>query len=534
MAVIVNARDIYLESGSRVTPLTLILSSIITGYGVEINAINTSSTLVTAYTYRLGNGIDNSWATSTLLGTFGSSTYTWKAQTAGIYTIWCTGTDINGAESTPVSTVVTIAAPGYNTIQSVINGPDIKLTWTISQSDFVIDRYELRYGNSWDDVSTVVVATTYSTTYTTRVDYLGSRIWWIAAKNIAGTYSIPTGVNITINKPSIVSNIQASVVDNNALLSWNTPSIGNGQLPISAYVVKKGDTYASSVIVGSNGNSNFTSIFEQIGSNYTYWVVGIDSAGNEGQELSKLVAINQPPDYILRNNYNSNFTGGTASNFYIEGTSLIGPVILTQTWASHFQSNSWNSPGSQVAAGYPIYATPSTTTGTYEEIIDYLTTIPSTIITCTITAEAVIGTVAVSCVISWKLAAGDAWTVLAPATTGLLPTFRYIRVQYTFTAAIGSNLVKLTSFNIKLAMKQRSDASTGVYDSTKTDTQNFVPFSLNFVYADTPIIQANNSIAITPVVIYNGGTNPIGFSVRLYDRTGNPTSSSYSWSVRGY
>ena len=73
-----------------------------------------------------------------------------------------------------------------------------------------------------------------------------------------------------------------------------------------------------------------------------------------------------------------------------------------------------------------------------------------------------------------------------------------------------------------------------VYDSTKTDAQNFVPFSFNFIYADTPIIQANNSIAITPVVVYNGGPNPTGFSVRLYDRTGNPTSSSYSWSVRGY
>ena len=276
MATTVNARDTYLESSSRSIPLTLILSSIITGYGVEINAVNTSSTLITTYTYRLGNGIDNSWATSTLLGTFGSSNYTWKAQTAGIYTIWCIGTDINGAESIPVSTVVTISAPGYSTIQSVINGPDIKLTWTISQSDFVIDRYELRYGGSWNDASAVVVATTYSTTYTTRVDYLGSRVWWIAAKNIAGTYSIPTGVNIPINRPNVVSNIQASVVDNNALLSWTAPSISTGQLPIAAYVVKKGTTYASSVIVGSNGNSNFTSIFEQTGGNYTYWVVGID------------------------------------------------------------------------------------------------------------------------------------------------------------------------------------------------------------------------------------------------------------------
>lgn len=534
MAAIINARDTYLQASSRATALTIILSNSITGYGVILNAVNTSSALLTSYTYKLGNGVDNSWATATVLAITGSSTYSWKAQTAGIYTLWCAGTDVNGNSSTPVSTVITIGAPGYTAVQSLISGPNLKLTWTISDSAFVIDRYEIRYGNSWDDSAAVVVATTYSTTYTTRVDYLGSRIWWVAAKNIAGTYSTPTGVNVTINKPSIVSQIVASVVDNNALVSWTNPTIGSGQLPIDSFVVKKGDTYASSVIVGSNGNSNFTSIFEQTGGNYTYWVVGIDTAGNEGFELSKLIAINQPPDYILRNNYNSNFTGGTASNFYIEGTSLIGPVSLAQTWTSHFQNNSWTSPDNQISAGYPIYATPSLTTGTYEETIDYLTTIPSTIITSTITAQAVVGTVTTSCVISWKLAAGDAWTVLATGTTGLLPAFRYVRVQYAFTAAAGSNLVKITALNIKLATKQRTDAGTTVYDSTKTDAQNFIPFNFAFVYSDIPVIQANNTIAITPVVVYSGGTNPTGFSVRLYDRTGNPTSSSYSWSARGY
>lgn len=534
MATIVNARDTYLRAGSRSTPLTLVINNIITGYGVDINVVNTSGTLITSYTYKLGNGTDNSWATATTLAIIGSSTYSWKAQTAGIYVIWCSGKDVNGNESTPVSTTITIAAPGLTTVQSVINGPNLKLTWTISQSDFVIDRYEIRYGNSWTDSAAVVVATTYSTTYTSRIDYLGSRIWWIAALNIAGTYSTPTSVNVTINKPSPVSNIQASTVDNNALLSWTEPIISTGQLPIASYTVKRGTTYATSVIVGSNGNSNFTSVFEQMGDTYTYWVTATDTAGNDGIELSKLVTLSQPPDYVLRNNYNSPFTSGTSTNFYVESGSLIGPVPLGQTWETHFNSNLWTTPQAQISAGYPIYATPSTTSGTYQEIIDYGTTIPSTVITTTITAEAIVGSVTNSCVLSWKLAAGDAWTVLPANTTALLPPFRYVRVQYTFTAAAGTNLIKITALNIKLATKQRTDAGTTVYDSTKTDAQNFISFGYSFIYADTPIIQPNNAVALTPVVVYSGGTNPTGFSVRLYDRTGTPTSSSYSWSVRGY
>lgn len=534
MATIINARDTYLRAGSRSTPLTILLSNTINGYGVEINAVNTSSTLVSSYTYRLGNGTDNSWATSSLLAVTGSPTYNWQAQAAGIYTVWCSAKDVSGSESAPVSTTVTIAAPGFSTIQAVLNGPNLKLTWTISESDFAIDNYELRYGNSWTDPATVVVATTYSTTYTSRVDYLGPRLWWVAARTIAGTYGTPTGVNVTINKPNTVSNIQASVVDNNALLSWAEPTIATGQLPIAFYTVKKGATYASSVVVGSNGNSNFTSIFEQSGGNYTYWVVATDTAGNEGTELSKLVNISQPPDYILRNNYNSPFTSGTAVNFYVENGSLIGPVDTAQTWTTHFNTRSWTTPDNQIAAGYPIYATPSITTGSYEEVLDYGNVIPSTVITCTLTAEAVVGTVTNTCVISWKLLNTDSWTVLPTGTTALLPAFRYIRVQYAFVAAAGSNLIKITALNIKLAVKQRADAGTAVYDASKTDAQNFVTFSYAFIYADTPIIQANNATAITPVVVYSGGTNPTGFSVRLYDRIGNPISSSYSWSVRGY
>lgn len=537
MATIINERDSYLQGGTRTSPFALILSHTITKYNIEINAINTSSIVVSSYIYKLGS----SWATAAPLATISSSTYNWEVQAPGIYTVWCVAKDINGNESTPVSTEVIITAPGFSDISSVINGPNLKLTWTISQSDFVIDRYELRYGNTWEDAQAVVVATTYSTTYIHRVDYVNSRIWWVAAisiaKNTDGTliYSTPKGVNVTINTPSAVSNIQASIVDNNVLLSWDEPVVGTNQLPIASYVVKKGLTYASSVVVGSNGNSNFTSVFEQTGGTYTYWVVATDTAGNDGSVLSKTVVVNQPPDYVLRNNYNSPFTSGTSVNFYVENKTLIGPVDTNQDWTYHFSSRTWDSPQQQINAGFPIYATPSTTTGTYEETIDYGAEVPSTVLTATITAEAVTGTVTNTCVISHKLLLDDPWTVLAADTTNvLLPKFRFIRVQYTFTAAAGSNLVKITGLNIKLAIKQRTDSGTAVYDKAATDAQNFVSFTYPFLYADTPIVQANNTTAITAVVVYVNAPNPTGFSVRLYNRSGTPTSSSYSWSVRGY
>lgn len=537
MAILVNARDSYLQNATRSNLITLAISAVVTGYGVSITTINTSNNITpTTYTFKLGNGIDNSYATSTVLTVTNTSQYNWTAQTAGVYVIWCAAADTAGNMGIPVSTTITIAAPGNSSIGGLITGPNLKLDWTISVSStsFAIDYYEIRYGNNWE--SGTVVGTTKSTTYTTRVTYLGSQIWWVAARSIGGTYSTPTGTTITVNSPNAVSSITIDVVDNNALIYWIAPTVSTGQLPIDYYEVRKGATYATSTVVGSNGNSTFGSVFEQIGGTYIYWVTAYDTAGNKGVSLSKTATISQPPDYILRNNYNSNFTAGTKTNFAAENNTLVGPVDTTQTWQSHFVNNAWTTPQAQVNSGYPIYALPSLTTASYEEIIDYGNTIPSTIINVTLSSTIVSGAVNSTCVISYKLLSTDAWTVFTAGTTQLITTsFRYIRVQFAFTAVGLNNLITLNGLNIKLAIKQRTDSGNATYDSTKTAAQNFVNFGYAFLSADTPIIQASGTaVALTPVVSYSGGVNPTGFSVILYDRSGVATSGAYSWSARGY
>ena len=534
MANIVNARDIYLQASTRAIPITLILTSKLSDYGVDLSIANTSSIILVEYTYRLGNGTDNSWDNSILLSSGSNNTYRWEAPQVGVYILWCTGRDVNGATSTPINTTVVIGAPGFSALEPVIVGPNLKLNWTISESNFVIDSYEIRYGNSWENGSTTIVGTTKATTYTVLINYLGTRVWWVAAKNIAGDYSKPTGANVTINPPTSVSNIRIDSVDNNALIYWTEPPVGVGQVPIASYAVTKGPTYATSIVVGSNGNSTFTSIFEQASGNYTYWVVAIDTAGNAGASLSKTAKIDQPPDYVLRNNYNSNFFSATTTNLYNESGTLVGPAILGEAWNYHYNSRGWLNPDAQVAAGYPVYSTPSSTTASYEEVLDYSITIPSTVITSTISVRAVVGTVDTVCIISWKVLSSDPWTVLPAGTSSLIPSFRYIRIQYFFTASGGNNILQINSLNIKLAIKQRADSGTSVYDLTKTDTENFVPFDYKFIYADIPIVQPNSTVPLTAMVIYSGGSSPTGFSIRLYDRVGSLVSAPYSWSVRGY
>ena len=58
MADIINARDTYLRAGSRSTPLSIVLSSSITGYDVNLNAVNTSSTLISSTGMLIVKGAD--------------------------------------------------------------------------------------------------------------------------------------------------------------------------------------------------------------------------------------------------------------------------------------------------------------------------------------------------------------------------------------------------------------------------------------------------------------------------------------------
>ena len=546
MAAIKNSRDIFLQASTRSVPITFTISNTVKGYGTDIYVINTSSVIILSYTYSLGD----TYSSSTLLATTGSSTYNWTTKVEGAYTIWCVAKDSTGNTSTPVSTSLLIVKPGTSILAANIVNNNIVLTWNLSVSDFAVDYYEIRYGNTWEDAAAILVGTTKATTYTIPARYLGSRIWWVAARNIAGTYSIPSSKNLNINKPSAVdiNYFKISVVDNNALASWNPPNIGEGNLPIDYYEVKKGPVYDTAVSIGSNGNSSFTSIFESTGGTYTYWLTAVDTAGNLGVSISKSQYINQPPDYVLYNNLDipssiMPLTVGTYSNLFITSdNALLGPVATTQLWNTHYSSNNWTTPQNQIDAGYPIYSTPTVTTASYELIIDYVANVPPTIVTSTITSISIIGSVSNICTISYKLLSTDTWIVFPIGTTQLIPTaFRYIRVQYAFTAAAGSNLVKVTNINVKLAIKQRTDSGNWTYDSTKTDAENFRSFGYSFVAADTPIVQSSTVTTVNgvvtpliPVVIYSGGTNPTGFSVRLYTPSGVATSGAYSWASRGY
>ena len=478
--------------------------------------------------YELRQGA--SWATATLIAPVTGTEYLWDAQLAGTITLWLKSIDVNGNYSNgAISINATITGPGAPDVTHAIAGPDEVLSWTIPASGFTVDRYEIRQGASW--AAGVKVDSTKATSYRRKVDYVGAHTYWIAAVDVVGNYGAPASVSVNITAPSAVTASRVEVIDNNVLLFWSPPL--GGTLPVDRYEVRKGATWAAGSVVGSNGNSTFAAVFEQSGGAYTYWMAAVDSAGNFGVAASAVAAVNQPPDYILRNDFNSALDGTRVNALPFEGGLLL-PVNTTETWTEHFTNNGYATPQAQITAGNPLYIEPGLTTSSYTEAIDYGTSLPATVITATLNSTAVVGTVTASCQIKYSnTSATGPWTSApAGATSTLATNFRWVQVIYTFTAAGGQHLLQLNALNIKLSVKNRTDSGSGVITNAATGV--VVPFGYPFIDADTPMVQAQGAVPLIPVVDYADTPNPTGFTVYLYTTAGVKTTGSFSWTVRGY
>jgi hypothetical protein len=515
-------------------------------FGIRVTVGASPSEFVSHYEFRLG---PTSWDSSGIVEQVSGTSILYRVLNVNTtYTFRVKAVNTLGQYSTEISQGITINGGTVTGLAYAVFGTSINLGWTGTAGSFALTSYKIKYGASWAAGTDVGIFLINS--YTTTVNWLGNRTYWIATIDANGNEGTPVSLLTNINAPSAVIGARTEVVDNNILLYWDDVSISTDQLDISHYDVRKGSTYAGSALIGSNSNSTFTSIFEQASGSYTYWITATDVAGNLGPTtVSTTATVNQPPDYVFRNNYDSDLNGGdpagltvtnTLTNFYLEQGKLLGPVDTSASWTTHYTGNSWTTPDAQIAAGYPIYNNPSLTTGTYEEIIDYGSTIPATVITATLNTLIITGSVTVTPTISWKLNVTDSWTLLTAGLSSALiaADFRYVRISYVFTCTAGANLIRINSLNVKLAVKLRNDSGFAAGTSNYTTGGIVITFSYPFVAADTPIVQPNGATPLLPIVIYTATPNPTTFTVRLYTAFGTELAAgqsyNFSWTVRGY
>lgn len=476
------------------------------------------------------------WATATEIATPAANELRMAVTSAGGAPYWVVARDTSGNLSmTPTSLTVPIAAPGSVSPTVAISGADCVLRWSAPTAMFLIDYYEIRYGDSW--AAGTVVGRPYSTVYQAPVAWAGERKFWVAAVDIAGNVGVASMTSLTITAP-VQPVLTAEVVDNNVLLYWTD---AKASLPISEYEIKRG-----AEVVGTK-QGLFTSLFETVAGTYTYSVTGIDSAGNYGTPKTLAVTVSQPPDYVLRGDYDSTFavagnvTAVSFSNAKLDTGvgGVVMPINTTETVAQHFTNHSWSTPQDQITAGYPIFIQPANSPGYYEETIDVGTTLGACKVTVSPNYTVIAGTPTVSVTISLS-EFGSSW-VDHPDTTQVFSTnYRYVKVRI---AVSGDDhaLINLTGINTRLDAKLKTISGSKACLSSDsggttiyiTDTRD-VGGTPEFIDVEAIQVTAAGTSPITAIYDFTDSPNPTSFKILLFNSAGTRVSGTASWTVRGY
>lgn len=471
------------------------------------------------------------FATATVLNRIEATSYTQEANTGTTsQRYWVVGINSNNDLGTAayIDTAPAVL-PAVNPV-SAFAGEQIRLSWTAVDNNptrLDVSYYQIRRGDAGVAfASAAVIAEIKSTVYALKANWLGTQRFWVAAFDVMGNQGAEAFVDVVITKPSAPS-ISQQVIDNNVLLRWTDAT---QSLPIVYYEVKRGATYAGATSVGTK-QGLFTTVFETVSGTFTYWIAGVDSAGNVGTEASISALVNQPPDYVLRADVNSTFSG-TKTNVISNAGGLLATVDTAETWQSHFTSRSWSTPQDQINAGYSIYALPSPSTGSYVEEYDYGAVLAASKITTTLTRQAVTGTITITPKISVKETAGSSWTDYANTESVYATAFRYVKVTYDFASSGNDDLLQISALNIRLDTKIKNDMGNGTANSGDTGGTT-VNFNVTFVDIESITVTPTGTAARLAVYDFVDAPNPTSFKVLLFDTSGNRVTGGFSWQARG-
>lgn len=467
-----------------------------------------------------------SWETGTKVtkigadGTGYSLTVTWS----GSRTFWVAAIDANGNYGAAGSAVATVGLAPAPSLSNTFSGPNAQLSWQPVKGTLETAFYEIRRGNTF--ATATVQGKVNSNLFTTKVNWTGTIRFWVVAIDTNGGYGQQASLDVTLPTPSQPA-ITVQIVDNNVLFRWQDCTT---VLPVEAYELRRGATWASATVIGTKSGL-FTSVFETASGAFTYWLAAIDSSGTYGSPGSVAAVVSQPPDYVLQLDQNSTWSG-TKVNAVQEGTTLLLSVNTTETIQQHFASRGWTTPQDQINAGYSYWLLPSTTSGSYEEEVDYGAVVGGTRVSQTLTRTAVAGAMVVTPKISVRKLTTDAWTEYAGVDQVYATDFRYIKFRYDFSSAGNDDLLLLTELNYRMDLKLRKDfgSGTGYASDTGGTTVNF---NLDFIDVQSITVTPSGTAARVAIYDFVDTPNPTSFKVLLFDTNGNRVSGGFSWSAQG-
>ena len=328
---------------------------------------------------------------------WGTAGYIWKGaatttsivipqSTTGTLTYYIKAIDIDNQYSATATTIsYSIPVPTTPTFNAAVfadtslTNATVTLSWSAITLAHGLYGYELSYGTTVQTINT--------TTITLPANWgIGDRTYSLKTIDNLGNKSTVATQVVSKLAPGIVTNFTAKIIDNNVLLYWTPPV--KTTLPIDHISIVKGTSYAGGTSIGDK-TGTFTTVLEQTGGTYTYWIAAIDTDGQVGTAVSLVATVAQPPDYVFNAQYTTSFTSsylgavGANTNSFIDTGGAVLPVDTGSSVTYHFtgSSKAWTTPQAQIDAGFPIYIQPATSSGVYEEVFNYTKPLASSQIT---------------------------------------------------------------------------------------------------------------------------------------------------------
>jgi len=258
-----------------------------------------------------------SWGGGVVIATNDAINYTGKANWGiNTETFFVAAFDVANNEGTPVSQTVTIAAlPAPTDITStnldISNDvtENLTISWVppvVGATNLAIFDYEVRFGADFN--SGTSLGRVLGTRLTIKIDWVGLRTFWIAARDVGqnlGT-SVSTPKTITIyGAPSVSTPV---IIALKAELVWSIPT--GGSLPIDEYEIRYGTsfTHIDSVLVARTQSRNYRVPIDWVGIR-NFWIAAIDSNKQVGTAGTNAVAIGIPyaPDNVSASLDNADF-----------------------------------------------------------------------------------------------------------------------------------------------------------------------------------------------------------------------------------
>lgn len=365
-----------------------------------------------------------SWESSTSIFKGRTTQLKLGTRAVGTYTFHIRAFDTSrNASVGTLSTSVTILPPIISSAQASIVGVNVVIDWEEAVvGSWAIDGYAISYGDVF--ASATPAAFVKASILTLKVEWLGLRRFWIQVRDVFGNLSTPIAVDVPVSPPNIVRSLAPLVSDNNVMLRWEAPLPST--LPIDHYVVRRGETYAGSEIIGIE-RGTFSVVFELTAGVYTYWAEAVDSAGNSGAAASTTTSVFEPPDYELVTDIT--FTAGdTLLNVIEDAGEIVGPINTTRTWAQHFEVHDWDTPQDQIDAGFPYFIQPVPAYGRWEKIHDLGTVLNNVLIHLSFNRRDIVPTVELTYKIAYSTD-GTSWTEVENVYAVLAAAVRYIRTR---------------------------------------------------------------------------------------------------------